>query len=464
MAKPYKNLKVYPLSMSQKQIMVSNLVCMHKIAMYIPFYFVTDRQFEFDLMKKALNEEFKRNDSFRMRFFNKGLTKYQYFLPEFTLDNIPCLTFKDKKEQDEVLSAESQKVPSRGAYPFKLIIFKRKDGPNGVYIQANHLIMDAMAIGIFFNDLVKVYDALENGTEMPKPLFPFEQSLQREFAYEADEEKQKKGIEFFTKHFLEGGKKCYVALEGSRTLKAYRKKKKDPNLNCILSVDPLHEKTDLASYVVPASLMREINDCCREQDLVTQHFVGSALRIYFAAVNDNCNDVDIYEMCSRRPMRDDKNTGGCRVHTYQIRSQFKDEDSFLDVATNLANEHLQVYRHSNTDPMKVLTLDISLYGDKVGYAYCSSLFTYMPNVAIPGDTWKIEKGGYNPGAYIFSMYIFYHENPKTGALTCDYEYRIKNVTRTDVDNCQNSIIAMMKAAVENPRITVGELKKLIVLK
>ena len=101
--------KVYDLTPAQDMIQfMLKYSFFHKQVTQIPESIITEREIDFDLMKKALNIEIERNDCMRLRFFKeKGKIK-QYFLETFSLDEIPVLKFKSEEEQVETLTADAQ--------------------------------------------------------------------------------------------------------------------------------------------------------------------------------------------------------------------------------------------------------------------------------------------------------------------------------------------------------------------
>jgi hypothetical protein len=176
----------------------------------------------------------------------------QYFIPPYELDSIPVADFtgKTKEEQDAYLSRDaSTPIHYKRGEVFRVIFFRTYDGRSGIYVCASHLNMDAMAVLLFLSDLIDVYIALINGTELPKPLEPFEKGIQADLAYLQDTKKLEKDEKFFREFFLKDGKTFYAAAHGIEKLKQKRLKKKDPDLRYLNATDPIHDKTKPCVFI-----------------------------------------------------------------------------------------------------------------------------------------------------------------------------------------------------------------------
>jgi len=228
MSKNTENLKLYELSPSQTVIMYQQKFCMAKNVVQVPFYFLTEKKVNLEMMKRAMAEEIRRNDSFRIRFIKVKGTLYEYFTENPEL-NMKVYSFASQKEQDEVLQKDaSSPLLYMKDDTYRIVLFTRWDGKFGVYINVHHTVMDAVAVHVFFNDLCKVYDAMETGTEMPKPLDKFEESLKRDIECAHDTEKREKDKEFWRKTYTEHVTPPYYAgIEGPHRLDKARKKNPD---------------------------------------------------------------------------------------------------------------------------------------------------------------------------------------------------------------------------------------------
>ena len=83
---PYK---LYDLIPSQETMYLMFKYTFSKQISQIPTSFAIDKDIDFELMTKALNIEFERNDSLRLRFMKVDKKLQQYFLPSFRMSKVP---------------------------------------------------------------------------------------------------------------------------------------------------------------------------------------------------------------------------------------------------------------------------------------------------------------------------------------------------------------------------------------
>ncbi|MCF0121224.1 MAG: hypothetical protein HUJ65_06255, partial [Oscillospiraceae bacterium] len=104
----------YPLSNCQQQVYYQIVYSPNKRLLQIPLYITVNQVLDFDLLRKAIEIEYERNDSLRLRFFrdtDEKQTVRQYFLPEVE-PNIKVMDFsgKTKKQQDDGIGADANEV------------------------------------------------------------------------------------------------------------------------------------------------------------------------------------------------------------------------------------------------------------------------------------------------------------------------------------------------------------------
>ena len=180
MAKVLTEYKGYPLGVNtdpEKTIAQMQDISIHQNCCQIPFYFLAEEKIDKDLLLKAVNEEIRRNDSLRMRWIKKGFlvnsVRYHYFLEEYVMDDIPELdvTGKTMEEMTAALEADAAvTVKYLKGEVFRIKLLHAPDGRDGIYFISTHMNLDLCGMLITIRDLLEVYNALKNGTEMPKPM------------------------------------------------------------------------------------------------------------------------------------------------------------------------------------------------------------------------------------------------------------------------------------------------------
>jgi len=385
--------KLYPLTKAQNIVLYQQQYTLHKNVQNIPFYFTTEKKIDFEIMKKAVYEELRRNDALRMRILKDGKNIYQFFAPSVDIGEIPVYEFSSQEEQDRVLG----RLASATLKPYKnqlyTIVLFRTGKKYGVFICIHHVCLDGMAVNILFKDLCAVYDALENGTDMPKPMASFEEYVAHELEVDNDSEKRKKDADFFRELMASEGEPYYAGVDRHRRLDNIRKKKKKPGYRSIPIFDPIHEKTDKISMSISPRLLNEVKEACKAYSISPLEFISSAMRIYLSAVNRDCNDVTIMDTVSRRVTAASRNMGGCLVHSADIRTVFKEDEPFFEVAQGLLKRYMQIFRHIDMDTLEMLDVAHDVWKHPEGDDYISMIFSYMPIQHETDDKWNREYGG-----------------------------------------------------------------------
>ena len=149
--------KFYDLIPSQDTMYLMQKYTFHKQIVQIPTAFTFDADVDFNLLTRALNVEIERNDSMRLRFRKEGKKVTQYFLDSYKIDSVRVLSFKNEDEQEKFFTKDAQ-TPVRFLKDecYRIYFFNAFNGYKGIYINASHMVMDAIGILVFFLDLLAV--------------------------------------------------------------------------------------------------------------------------------------------------------------------------------------------------------------------------------------------------------------------------------------------------------------------
>ena len=451
--------KVYDLTPAQDMIQfMLKYSFFHKQVTQIPESIITEREIDFDLMKKAVNVEIDRNDCMRLRFFKeKGKIK-QYFLETFTLDEIPVLNFRSEEEQVETLTADAQ-TPIRilKGETFRIKFFKAFDGRFGIYICVHHLVMDNAACLVFFNDLLAVYESLENGTELPKPLGKYEDGIQSELAWIADKANLEREEKAYSEYITADGEPTYLGVEGPKFLEAERAKKKDPSIKYVSLFDPIHDKAAFTKKVIPQEIGSKAIEYMDSRHISGEVLVQLAMRIYLSKINNRITDTYFIVLCPRRKTLSQKRSGGTYAVPVPWRVVFDENESFNDAVTKMLGAQSWAFRHMDYPYLEYRNLQRKLFNYSAAAASSTMMFSWFP---LEGDTmngWDYEFVGYGIGRYVMVLYTFAMKDVKNKTLKITYQHRTKFISVEDIDKFHSGTEKVLKLAMENPQATIGEI-------
>lgn len=454
---------LYDLIPSQQTMYLMFKYTFSKQISQIPTSFVVDKDMDFDLLTKALNIEFQRNDSLRLRFIKVDKQLKQYFLPEFRMSKVPYKFFRSEEQQEEFFSKDAQ-IPVRfdKGQNFRIYFYKNANGTNGIYFNVSHLNMDAMGAMIFYVDLIMVYRALKNGTEMPAPLASYEEYIKEEFERLGNEKKMEKHAKFYREYFEYGGEPFYAGVHGPAFLEKYRKKKKNPDLRVPPAYNPLLDKCNMINGHIGPEDAAKIFGFCKERLIAPESLFMLGLRTHCSAINYRTDDVFMMATCSKRATVKEKKMSGCLVQPIQVRTIIPETATFEEGLKEYTRVRTNLYRHSEYPYITARDMSRDMYNYSLIQGPACMMFSWIP---IPIDLdgmglkldFKFDFKTYDLGRYFTPLYTICSPDPKDKGINLNYMYRIKLSKKEDIEILHENCMKVVMAGIENPQITMKEL-------
>lgn len=450
---------LYDLIPSQQTMYLMFKYTFSKQISQIPTSFSIDKDIDFDLMTKALNIEFERNDSLRIKFVKVDKTIKQYFLPSMRMSKVPCKYFRSAEEQDKFFAEDAQKpVRFDKGTNFRIYFYKNANGNNGIYFNVSHMAMDAMGSIIFYYDLISVYRALKNGTELPKPMASYEEYIQQELARLSNEKKQKKHEAFYREYFAKGGEPFYAGVHGPAFLEKQRIKKKNPNLRVPAAYNPLLDKCNLVTSHIATEDAAKIFEYCKSHRIAPESLFMFAMRTHCSAINYRTDDVFMMTTCSKRATIKEKNMSGCLAQPIQVRTIIPETATFEEGVREYTRVKTDLYRHSEYPYITARDMSRDMYNYSLIQGPACMMFSWIP---VPIDTqsfgYNIDFKTYDLGRYFTPLYAICSPDPKDKGINLNYMYRIKLSKKEDIEALHDNALRIILKGIENPDITVKEL-------
>ena len=450
---------LYNLIPSQQTMYLMFKYTFSKQISQIPTSFSIDKDIDFELLTKALNIEFERNDSLRLRFIKVDKEFKQYFLPSFRMSKVPCKYFRTIEEQETFFAKDAQ-TPVRfdkGA-TFRIYFYKNAEGGNGIYLNVSHLIMDAMGSVFFYYDLISVYRALKNGTEMPKPLASYEEYIKNELELQNNTKKMEKHEKFYREYFAKGGEPFYAGVHGPAFLEKQRIKKKNPDLRVPAAYNPLLDKCNLITAHIGTEDAAKIWTYCKEHLIAPESLFMFALRTHCSAINYRTDDVFMMATCSKRATIKEKNMSGCLVQPVQVRTIIPETATFQNGVDEYTRVRTDLYRHSEYPYITARDMSRDMYNYSLIQGPACMMFSWIPVPLETGtDGYNFDFKTYDLGRYFTPLYTICSPDPKDKGINLNYMYRVKLSTKKDIEALHNNAMKVILAGIENPQITVKEL-------
>ena len=455
--KDLSDFKLYDITNSQNGMYLMYKFGLHKQMVQIPTSVAVDYELDFDLLQKALDIEFQRNDSLRNRFTKvKGKVK-QYFLKECSF-KVEIKEFANIEEQNAFFGEDAMKpVHFLKDEVYRIYFFKTAGEKSGVYSVFSHLVMDALGIVGFYMDLFRVYRALLKGEEMPPALDSFEEHVQSDLKLSEDTEKMAKHEAFYRQYFLENGEPYYAGVHGHEYLDAYRAKKKDPSIRVPMAYNPLHDKCDMIVKHVSPEDAGKIFRYCFENKISPESVFVMGLRSHCSAVNYRIEDVCLMSVCSKRSTLKEKNMSGCLAEPLIFRSKLSEEMTFKQALNKLVSIRTSLYRHLAFPYTKARDLSLKLFNFGPIQGANAMMYSWIPLPIDDKFPFKFDFKTYNLGRYFTPIYTMTVPDSKDKGINIYYMYRVKLSTPEHIEALHRNTMKVILDGIENPDLTVKEL-------
>ena len=450
---------LYDLIPSQQTMYLMFKYTFSKQISQIPTSFNVDKDMDFDLLTKALNIEFERNDSLRLRFTKVDKQLKQYFIPSYRMSKVPCKYFRNAEEQEAFFAADAQKpVRFDKGNTFRIYFYKNANGTSGIYLNVSHLIMDAMGCMIFYLDLVRIYKALKYGEEMPAPLDSYEEYINEEFKRLDNPKKTEKHEKFYREYFAKGGEPFYAGVHGPAFLEKQRIKKKNPDLRVPPAYNPLLDKCNMVTGHISPEDAAKIFTFCKENKIAPESLFMLGLRTHCSAINYRTDDVFMMATCSKRATIKEKNMSGCLVQPVQVRTIIPETATFEEGLKEYTSVRTNLYRHSEYPYITARDMSRDMYNYSLIQGPACMMFSWIP---VPIDLGEIDMKfdfkTYDLGRYFTPLYTICSPDPKDRGINLNYMYRIKLSKPEDIEALHENAMKVIMAGIENPQITIKEL-------
>ena len=456
--KPQNGEQIYNLIHSQEMVQYMWKYSVHMQSTQIPLAIAFEEELDLSILARAVNVEIERNDCLRLRIFRDGLKVKQYFLDEYKLDKILYKEFSSKEEQVSYFDGvASSKLDVFGGETFRIIFFRTFENKYGLFITVSHMMMDFVAVFMFFKDLIAVYDSLKNGTPMPKPLAKYEDIIKKEQNDPALEERIARDAKELDEWMAKDRIPFYNAVNGTRVLDLQRKllHKKDMTMPHIYL--PVLDSTHFIKCHLSDEDSKKISDFIKENNLSAEWVIQLGFRIYFSKLNRHTNDTLFWVLCPRRRTVKEKRCGGTLASPMPWREIIDDNSSFIDTVRQLSESQIFLFRHSDVPFTEVRQMERDRYGLSLMQTANSMMFSYLPAGENAFGGRKYDFSAYNFGHYVMPLYTLAMQEASSGRYVFSYIHRTFLTKDEEVLSFHDGVVRAILAGVSEPDKTIGEI-------
>ncbi len=446
-----QNRTLYELNLSQEVVKLQCTYTLFKKVVNIITSVEIDGDVDFDLMQKALNKAVERNDCTRIRLVKKGKKLMQYFEPSVVYEDIPRLEFKTKQEQEKFINSQTKRaIKYLKGEVLKPTFIKTYDGKSMIFFKVCHYIFDIYGLNFFINDLFGVYDALLNGTELPKEPKKFEELLKKDLETKYDEDSKKSHYDYFNKLFSSNPEPYYAGFDGitnKYVIKARNKKQRPVKMFFIKN------DTKIYGHKIEKAQVDKIVEFAKENNTTIASLLLYLYSVTQSRMNDDAQFLLPLELCNVRDTLLARKCAGTKVQSLNVLTKVDKDLSFKENLDFFVKEQSENYRHIGMSDMENQVLLHKVYKTSMMTTYYSLAYSFIPIESREG----VKVNFYSNGKCALPCYTALLYDYKNSEILVGYDCQIKLMSEQDVKNFHQNLIKCIDQALGNPQMLVKDI-------
>ena len=446
-----KNISCYGLSPSQD---VSYLQCKYTLFKRV-INILSSRTISGDVDLEIMNKAYKllieRNDCLRIRFFKKKGQLMQYFEEYTPVKDVPVLSFDTAEKQADFID-KHRKSPIK--YLQGVVIepyfIKTYDNRHMVFFKVCHLILDVYGINVIYRDLLAIYNALKDGTELPEAPASFEEVIKKDIEKSRNQNLYDKHYDFFNNLLTDNPEPFYAGIHGPNN-KIWQKKLASHHRG--MQMFFIQNDTQAYRHKIDRDTVDKVLVYCRNNRCSPANLLFYACSVTQAIMNGNVRNLLPLALYNCRVSAQEKNCAGSKVQSGACYTRINYALSFEENLQNFSSDQMKLYRHVNFPDRDFETLLHQTYRSSLLETYYSLTYSLVP-FDIPDG---VEFDMYTNGKGALPSYVIQFLNAKTNDIDMAYDVQTKIISEEDVRIFHNCYVNVLKQVLDNPQIKVSEI-------
>ena len=379
-----------------------------------------------ELLKQAINNVVKQNDSFRIHVIQEKNDVRQY-IADYEKFNMDVEYINNESEVKQIEKSEAKfkfNIIDSDLFKFKLAISKGNFAC--IILTVNHLIADSWSLGLVIQEIIKNYNALKNNEDFVPDTFSYLDYIKSEKEYK-NSKKFENDKTFWNQTFSTIPEQATIpcSIKGVKNV-SYNAKR--------------------LGFELDRDIVSKINSFCRKNSISTFNFFMAVFSIYIGRVS-NIDDFVIGTPILNRSNFKEKHTTGMFISTVPVRFDNINDVSFKSLAGSVATKLMGILRHQKYSYNSILE-DIRGKNGNIPNLY-NILISYQITKAFDGSLgdYKTDWIFNNYCANDFNIHIY--DINDTGSLLIDYDFLVDKYSNDDVINVNNRILYMIGQILEN---------------
>lgn len=444
---------LYPFNYSQDIITLQTKYALFKRVINIVFSVTIDAGFDETVMHQAIDWMIARNDCLRLTEVKDGKTSKLYFASERKIGKIPSYKF-DTTSKFEAFLRRFRKTPTdlKKGKTLEAVFGRNPEGKQFVLFKISHMVADTYGIGVLVTDLMKVYEVLKDGKELPPAPGRFEDVMAKDAEFRANDAAVEKDRAFFDEYFKKRHpeRPIYCGIHGNGSDRWLKNKRKGA-----ISLPYLFIKCDTEGYrfVIPAAVTQQVEAWCAANAITMNTFFFYTCGIATSLLNDRAKYQLPLELLNCRGSLAERKAAGTKVQSMGVCVTVDYDKTFLESVTALSEEQKELYRHTRLTYLEIEDLTHKFYDFSMLGQVTSYCFSFIPMAMPKGVTLQVHSNG--KGA--LTGYIAMMHNVDTNEIETVYDIQTKMITPQQLVDFQNTWVHVAELVIGHPEVPMKEL-------
>lgn len=406
---------------------------------------------DFELMEKAYNLVVERNDCLRIKFFKQKGELKQYFLEKKPYKKISVVKYETKEKFDAFLKKyKKHAIKYLNGTVIEPNFIKTHDGKNMILLKVCHLVLDVYGIFVIFKDLLDVYNALKNGTELPPRPAKFEDVIKRDIERNYNESRQTKHEDFFKDMLSDKPEPYYTGIHGPNN-KIWQKKLKTNHRG--MKMFFIKNDTNTYIHTIQPELTERVIEYCRQNQISPANFFFYTCTLTAAILNDKTKNTLPLSLCNCRITPNEKSCAGTKVQSIACYTRYSYKRTFEENIKRFASSQAKVYMHMDFPDIKFESMLHHAYRSSFLETYYSIAFSFVPFEVPEGVTFDV----YSNGKGALPAYLIQLFDTKTNSIRMGYDVHTKTTSEEHVARFHEMYKHVLNQVLENPQIQLRDI-------
>ena len=406
---------------------------------------------DLDLLNQAYKLLVERNDCLRLKFFKKKGKLMQYFEDYTPVKDVPVLSFDTEEKQNAFIDKQrSHSIKFLHGTVIDPYFVKTFDGRIMVFFKVCHLILDVYGINVIYRDLLGIYNALKNGTELPEAPTSFEEVIKKDIEKSRNSDLNEKHVEFFTRMLTDNPEPYYVGMHGPDN-KIW--KKQQAKYHRGMKMFLVNNDTQTYLHKIDSETVDRVLEYCRVNQSSPSNILFYTSSLTLAMLNGNVRNMMPIGLYNCRVTAQEKNCAGDKAQSAPCYTKVNYSLPFDENLKVFDGDQLKLYRHARFSDTEFEMLKSKIYRTSPLEIYYSIAYSLIP-FDIPKG---VEFNVYSNGKGALPAYVVQFLNSETHEIDMAYDVQTKIISEEDVRVFHNCYVNVLKQVLDNPKIKVSDI-------